>query len=171
MKIKNLEEIKEIVEKAKQRGKKIVTTNGCFDILHVGHIKMLKEAKKLGDLLIVGLNSDSSVRKIKGVGRPIINENERAEILAALESVDYIVVFNEKTPVKILSIIKPNIHAKGQDRKLSEIIEKEIVEKNKGKVVLLPLLRGISTTHIIKKVSENPDKYKKECKRRVKNFP
>ena len=136
--IKNAEVLKKIVENLKKQNKIIVTTNGVFDILHIGHIRYLQEAKKLGDILIIAVNSDSSVKKNKGPKRPLNNENDRAEALAALECVDYVSIFSEETPLKILEIIKPNVHVKGGDYKISQIIEKGIVEKNNGKIVLVP---------------------------------
>lgn len=157
-KIKTIEEIKELVNNLKKQNKKIVTTNGVFDILHVGHVRYLQEAKKLGDALIVAINSDSSVKQIKGPGRPINNQEARAETLAALESVDYIVIFNETYPVKVLSEIKPNIHVKGGDYSMDQIIEKEVIEKNNGKIILIPEVKGYSTTDLIKKIRGN---YKK----------
>ena len=151
-KIKNINELKKVIDELKRQNRKIVTTNGVFDILHIGHIRYLKEAKKLGDILIVAINSDSSTKKIKGPKRPLNNENDRAEALAALECVDYVAVFNEENPIKILKEIKPNIHAKGGDYNISQIIEKDAVEKNNGKVVLIPKVRGYSTTDFIKKI-------------------
>lgn len=153
-KIKNLNELKKIVADLKSKGKKIVTTNGIFDILHIGHIRYLQQAKKLGDILIVAINSDSSTKKIKGPKRPLNNESGRAEALAALECVDYVAIFNEENPIKILGIIKPNIHAKGGDYDINRIIEKDAVEKNNGKVILIPKVRGYSTTDLIKKIAD-----------------
>ena len=154
-KIKTTNEIKELAEELKKQNKIIVTTNGVFDILHLGHIKYLQEAKKLGDVLIVAINSDSSVKQIKGPERPINNEQSRAEVLAALSFVDYVVIFNETDPVNILSEIKPDIHVKGGDYKIDEIIEKDIVEKNNGKIVLIPEIKGYSTTDLINKIIKN----------------
>ena len=151
-KIKTLEELKKIIEALKKQNKIIVTTNGVFDILHLGHIKYLQEAKKLGDILIIAINSDSSTKQLKGPERPINNQEVRAETLAALEFIDYIVIFNETNPTKILSEIKPNIHVKGGDYKLNQIVEKNIVEKNNGKIVLIPETKGYSTTDIISKI-------------------
>ena len=154
-KIKTTNEIKELAEELKKQNKIIVTTNGVFDILHLGHIKYLQEAKKLGDVLIVAINSDSSVKQIKGPERPINNEQSRAEVLAALTFVDYAIIFNETDPVNILSEIKPDIHVKGGDYKLGEIIEKDIVEKNNGKIILIPEIKGYSTTDLINKIIKN----------------
>ena len=157
-KIKKLEELKEIVKELKKQNKKIITTNGVFDILHLGHIKYLQEAKKLGDVLIVAINSDDSVKQIKGPERPINSEQSRAKVLAALSFVDYIVIFNETNPVNILSEIKPGIHVKGGDYRIEQIIEKDIVEKNDGKIILIPEIKGYSTTDLINKIIKN---YKK----------
>ena len=152
-KIKTINEIENIAEKLKKQNKKIVTTNGVFDILHIGHIRYLRQAKKLGDILIVGLNSDSSVKMIKDPKRPLNSENDRAECLAALECVDYITIFNEDTPIKILEKIRPNIHVKGGDYKISEIAERRTVERSKGKIVLVKKINGYSTTGFINKIA------------------
>ena len=151
-KIKTIGELKDISEKLRNQNKKVITTNGVFDILHIGHIRYLKEAKKLGDVLIVGINSDSSVKRIKGPERPLNNEKDRAEALAALKCVDFVTIFNEETPIKILEQIKPNIHVKGGDYNINQIIEKDIVEKNNGKIVLIPEVKGYSTTDLINKI-------------------
>ena len=153
-KITTLKRLIPVVRKLKSQNKKIVTTNGVFDILHIGHIRYLKKAKKLGDLLIVAVNSDASVKKIKDPGRPINSENDRAEALAALEFVDNVVIFKEETPIKLLTAIKPDIHVKGGDYKISQIIEREIVEANNGRVVLLPEIKGYSTSDLIKRIVE-----------------
>jgi glycerol-3-phosphate cytidylyltransferase len=150
--LKNYNRLKEIVEKLRKAGKKIVTTNGVFDILHIGHIRYLNEAKEFGDVLIVGINSDESVKKIKGSDRPINSEFSRAEVLSNLRAVDYCVIFNETDPRKLLSIIKPDIHIKGGDYKLEDIIERKIVEKNNGKVIIIPFIKGFSTTKIITRI-------------------
>lgn len=152
-KIKNICELKKIVAELRAKGKKIVTTNGVFDILHIGHMRYLQEAKKLGDVLIVAVNSDSSTKSIKGPKRPLNNEKDRAEALAALECVNFVAIFNEENPIKLLEKIKPNIHAKGGDYKMSRIIEKDAVESNNGRVVLIPKVRGYSTTELIKKIA------------------
>src|SRR3989338_4121903 len=151
-KLLSQDSLKKTVEKLKKENKKIVTTNGVFDILHVGHIRYLQQAKKLGDILIVAVNSDASVKKIKGPKRPLNNENDRTEALAALECVDYVSIFSEENPIKILGIIKPNIHVKGGDYDINQIIEKDAVEKNNGKVVLIPKVRGYSTTDFVNRI-------------------
>ena len=152
-KIKKIEDLKKIVGDLKKENKKIVTTNGVFDILHIGHIRYLKEAKKLGDILIIAINSDSSVKKVKGPKRPLNNEKDRAEALASLECVDYVAIFNEENPINILSQIKPDIHVKGGDYKIGQIIEKGTVEKNHGRIVLIPEVEGYSTTKLINKIT------------------
>tara|TARA_Y100000031_G_scaffold143617_1_gene174212 strand:+ start:112 stop:594 length:483 start_codon:yes stop_codon:yes gene_type:complete len=148
-KIKTINELKEIVENLKKQNKKIVTTNGVFDILHIGHIRYLKEAKKLGDVLIVGINSDFSVKNIKEPQRPLNNQDDRAEAMASLEVIDFVVIFNEPDPIYLLGVIKPDIHVKGGDYKIDKIIEKDTVETNNGKVVLIPEVKGYSTTKFI----------------------
>jgi len=152
-KVINRKEAKRIVEKLKKEGKKIVFTNGCFDILHPGHIKLLREAKEKGNCLIVGLNSDKSIKKIKGEKRPILKENARAKILSAIEYVDFIVFFDEKTPYRLIKYLRPNFLVKGADWKREDIIGKEFVER----VYRVTLLKNFSTTgiinHILKKFS------------------
>ncbi|MBI2660074.1 D-glycero-beta-D-manno-heptose 1-phosphate adenylyltransferase [Candidatus Woesearchaeota archaeon] len=151
-KIKSLNQLLKIVQKLKKQNKKIVTTNGVFDILHLGHVKYLEAAKKLGDVLIVGVNTDKSVKLNKGDKRPINDEKSRIGVLAGLESVDYVFLFNEKDPRKWLVKIKPSVHVKAGDYKLSQIIEKGIVEKNNGKIVIVKMEKGYSTTALINKI-------------------
>lgn len=153
--IKTLNELKRIVEGLKSEGKKIVFTNGCFDILHLGHIRYLRGAKKLGDVLIVGLNSDESVQALKGEKRPIMPQEDRAEILASLSFVDYVVLFHELTPVETISALKPQIHVKGGDYKIEELPEAKTVKSYGGEVVILPEVKGKSTKELIAKIVEN----------------
>jgi rfaE bifunctional protein nucleotidyltransferase chain/domain len=148
-KVKRRADLKAIAAKAKTEGKKIVFTNGCFDLLHVGHLHILKEAKKLGDVLIVALNSDSSVKLIKGVGRPILPESERAELIAALEMVDYVTLFDEPDPQNVIQELKPDVLAKGGDWAADKIIGREFVESYGGKVAVISYLKDHSTTDII----------------------
>lgn len=148
----DIQEILKIRESLKQKGKKIVFTNGCFDILHAGHVDYLKKAKEWGDVLIVGLNSDSSVRKNKGVNRPIVTQNERSYILKNLKSVDYVVLFEEETPINLIEKILPDVLVKGSDWKINKIVGKDIVESNGGEVKNIDLVAIQSTTEIIKKV-------------------
>jgi|SRR3989338_1507203 len=151
-KIKTLKKLIPIVQKLKNLNKKIVTTNGVFDIIHLGHVRYLEQAKKLGDVLIVGVNTDKSVKQIKGDERPINDEKSRLHVLAALESVDYVFLFNEKTPVKWLEKIKPDVHVKAGDYKINQIIEKNVIEKNNGNVVIIKIEKGYSTTSIINNI-------------------
>ena len=151
-KIKSLNELIKIADKLKKQNKKIVTTNGVFDILHLGHVKYLEQAKRLGDVLIVGINTDKSVKINKGDKRPINNEKSRIGVLAALESVDYAFLFNEKNPIKWLSRLKPDMHVKAGDYRLGQITEKDAVEKNGGKVIIAKEERSYSTTALISKI-------------------
>jgi len=144
--------MKEVVKKAKAEGKKVVFTNGCFDILHQGHIRFLAEAKKFGDCLIVGLNSDSSVRIIKGKKRPLMPERARAELLAALCFVDGVVIFNEKDPLTIIKYLEPQVLVKGADWAEDDIIGADLVKKTGGEVKRIPLVPGISTSDIISRI-------------------
>ena len=147
--------ISEIVTSLKAKGKRIVFTNGCFDILHVGHVRYLKEAKALGDILILGLNSDCSVKSLKGSNRPINNESDRAEVLSSLKAIDYVVIFDEKTAENIVGEVKPDIYAKGGDYSIDTLPEAKIVAEHGGKTVLLQLVDGKSSTNIINKCKEN----------------
>ena len=151
-KLKNLAAIKKIAAGLRRKGKKIVFTNGCFDIIHYGHIKYLEKCKKLGDVLVVGLNSDSSVRKIKGKNRPVTGEKERAAILASLEFVDYVTIFSERTPAKLISNVTPDVLAKGGDWAKNEIVGAAYVKKNGGRVATVPFVKGYSTTRILQRL-------------------
>ncbi|MGB1314712.1 MAG: D-glycero-beta-D-manno-heptose 1-phosphate adenylyltransferase, partial [Chitinophagales bacterium] len=148
-KIQSLEALSDIVKGLKQKGETIVFTNGCFDIVHPGHIHTLSEAKYLGTKLIVGINSDSSVKKLKGDTRPIQNEDQRALTIAAFSFVDYVVLFENETPIKLIETLIPNILVKGGDYKIDEIVGADIVLKNGGKVEMIPFLKGFSTTNTI----------------------
>jgi D-beta-D-heptose 7-phosphate kinase/D-beta-D-heptose 1-phosphate adenosyltransferase len=140
--------------RGKRNGRRVVFTNGCFELLHPGHIRLLEQARSLGDALIVGLNSDASVKQLKGEGRPVIPERERAEILAALECVDAVVIFDAPTPCEVISQLLPNILVKGDDWPLDQIVGREEVETAGGEVVRVPILRGYSTTAILKKIRD-----------------
>ena len=133
--------------------KKVVFTNGCFDILHVGHVRYLKAAKNLGDVLIVGLNTDDSVKKLKGNDRPINNEADRAEVLLALEAVDHVVLFGEQTAESLIAEVKPNIYVKGGDYTLETLPEAKIVQSYGGLVEFIPMVAGRSTTNVINKIT------------------
>lgn len=147
-KITDIEKLKEILNK-KNNGKKIVFTNGCFDILHRGHVEYLQKAKELGDLLVLGLNSDSSVKRLKGESRPINNEKDRAIILSALECVDYIIIFYEDTPLELIKNLKPDILVKGGDYKIENVVGREYAKET----VLIDFVDGYSTTKIIKNIN------------------
>jgi rfaE bifunctional protein nucleotidyltransferase chain/domain len=153
-KIVGVDEITKISFELKSKGKKIVFTNGCFDILHRGHVEYLSKAKQLGDVLIVGLNSDSSVKMIKGDKRPIVPQEDRAFILSNLSFVDYVVIFDEPTPYELISKIVPDVLVKGSDWSEENVVGKDIVEANGGKVVLIGLVPGRSTTNVIKTIIE-----------------
>jgi D-beta-D-heptose 7-phosphate kinase/D-beta-D-heptose 1-phosphate adenosyltransferase len=136
----------------KRAGKRLVFTNGCFDLLHAGHVRYLSEARALGDALVVGLNSDRSVRRLKGEGRPILNEQERAEVIAALEAVDYVIIFDEETPRELIAALLPDVLVKGGDWPLDEIVGRDEVEAAGGRVASLPYVEGSSTTDIIERI-------------------
>ncbi|HEY3347365.1 MAG TPA: D-glycero-beta-D-manno-heptose 1-phosphate adenylyltransferase [Nitrospirota bacterium] len=153
-KIKNHDELRKIVEDMKAAGKKVVFTNGCFDIIHTGHTRYLDIAKKYGDILIVAVNSDDSVRIIKGDKRPILPQSERAELLAALTMVDYVTIFEEADPGSIIAELMPDVLVKGGDWAVDEIIGRDIVEANGGKVIPIPYVEGASTTGIVERITE-----------------
>jgi len=150
--IMNREKLKKAVNSLKKAGKKVVFTNGCYDLLHVGHIRLLQSARKKGDILIVAINSDASVRRIKGDKRPLVNQKERAETLAALECIDIVTVFNEDDPFNIIKDIMPDILVKGGDWPLDKIIGSDIVIKNGGKVMNIKYQAGKSTTNLVGRV-------------------
>lgn len=140
----------------KRNGRRVVFTNGCFDLLHPGHIRSFEQARALGDILIVGMNGDASVRELKGPGRPILPEMERAEILAALECVDAVIIFHEPTPKEVIARLLPDVLVKGGDWPADQIIGREEVEAAGGKVVLAPVVPGYSTTSILQKIRKSP---------------
>ena len=148
----NRDELAQILNRIRSE-KTVVFTNGCFDILHRGHVSYLSRAGDLGDVLVVALNTDSSVQKLKGSGRPVNSELDRAFVLASLACVDYITFFSEQTPEKTIEILKPDIHTKGGDYQAEELPEKAILDQLGSRIVLLPFEDGFSTTSIIKKAS------------------
>ncbi len=152
--IKDLNLLKEKLLEEKKKNKKVVFTNGCFDLIHKGHIILLKKAKSEGDLLVVAINSDDSIRRLKGGDRPIFAEDERAEVLAAFQMVDFVTIFSEENPHKIISELKPDILVKGGDWKIETVVGRDIVEANGGKVVIIPQVKGYSTSKIIEKIKE-----------------
>lgn len=148
--------IVETCKELRQSGKKIVFTNGCFDILHVGHVQYLTTAKSFGDILIVGLNTDESVKILKGENRPINNEKDRAEVLLGLKAVDYVVLFGERTAENLVSEIRPDIYVKGGDYTVDKIPEAKIVQSYGGRVELVQFVAGHSTTNIIRQIAKTP---------------
>jgi rfaE bifunctional protein nucleotidyltransferase chain/domain len=154
-KIYNLDALTSQVEQWKMGGNKVVFTNGCFDIIHRGHIEVLARTADLGDKLIIGLNSDKSIQKLKGKDRPIIDEQSRAILLAAFSFVDAIVLFSEDTPLKLISTLVPDVLAKGGDYEIETIVGHEIVQQNGGKVKLVPFVDGFSSTTIIDKIKKS----------------
>ena len=153
-KLTRLNALTEITKRLKKEGKRIVFTNGCFDLLHLGHIRYLKEARRLGDILIVGLNSDNSVRSLKGKDRPLVKEKDRAEILSTLEMVDYIIIFNELTPKNLIDKILPDVLVKGGDWKKEEVVGRNTVEVQGGEVIIIPEVKGYSTSTLISKIQK-----------------
>ena len=151
-KIVTWESMKEEVEKRRQAGAKIAFTNGCFDILHVGHCRYLREARNLGDLLVLGLNSDRSVRAIKGEKRPLVPQEERAEVIASLSSVDFVTLFEESTPLKLIEYLRPDCLIKGGDWNESTIVGAREVRSWGGRVAVIPLVPDASSTNIVAKV-------------------
>jgi len=157
-KIKTKEDLHRIVEDLKKKGKRIVFTNGCFDLIHIGHIRYLEKAKTLGDILVVGMNSDRSVQNLKGPKRPILPQEERAEILSGLGCVDYITVFDEQTPLELISSLQPHTLVKGGDWTKETTVGKEVVERSGGEVVILPFEEGSSTSNLIETILKRYEK-------------
>lgn len=155
VKIKHLDVLARLVEAERSRGQRVVFTNGCFDLLHVGHVKYLQKARSFGDLLILGLNSDASIRRLKGEKRPLIGEDERAHILAALDCVDYLLIFEEDTPLRVISALRPDVLVKGGDYTLERVVGHELVESYGGRVELVSFVDGKSTTSIIEKILQS----------------
>ena len=152
-KIKPREQLASVLATHRQQGHKVVFTNGCFDLMHIGHTRYLEAARSLGDLLVVGVNSDASVRKLdKGSDRPIVSDHQRAEVVAALASVQYVVIFEEPDPGDLIAKLQPDVLVKGGDWSLDRIVGREIVEARGGLVRTIPLVPGISTTTLIQKI-------------------
>lgn len=152
-KIKKRKELTKIVEQLKNEGKTIVTTNGTFDLLHYGHVKLFEYAKKQGDILVIGMNSDKSVKKYKSKNRPIINQRYRAEVLAAIQYIDYVTIFNEADSINFVKLVKPHVHINASTYGY-DCIERGAVEKYGGKIKLFGIIKGHSTTDIIKRILE-----------------
>jgi len=159
-KIKTKEKLAELRPGLIQQGKVVVFTNGCFDIIHRGHVEYLDKASRLGDVLIVGLNSDESTRRLKGKGRPLVPQEDRAYVLASLAMVDYVSIFDEDTPLELIKLVKPNVLVKGGDYKPDEIVGREFVEQQGGKVLTIPLVPEKSSTEIINKLTHLLEKEK-----------
>ena len=154
-KVMQVEEALEVRQEARRKGEKVVFTNGVFDLLHVGHLDYLTKSKKMADLLIVGLNSDSSSRLLKGEGRPLNSETDRAELLTGLKCVDLVVIFPEETPLELIKILKPDFLVKGSDYSTDEIVGSEFVESYGGKVLSIELKAGYSTSDLIERISSS----------------
>ena len=152
LKIRGREALRDVLDAQRQQGRTIVFTNGCFDLLHVGHVKYLQKARSLGDLLVLGLNSDDSIRRLKGENRPLIGQDERAHILAALDCIDHVVIFDEDTPLELIRVLRPDILVKGGDYSPEGVVGKEVVESYGGRVELITFVDGKSTTNIIEKI-------------------
>jgi rfaE bifunctional protein nucleotidyltransferase chain/domain len=153
-KIVSTEELRAERARLRAGGRRLVFTNGCFDVLHVGHVRYLTRARTLGDALVVAINSDRTVRELKGAGRPVMNETERAEMLAALRAVDYVTIFDDLSPRSLIAAVLPDVLVKGGDYALDEIHGREEVEAAGGRVVALPFVEGASTTGIIERIKE-----------------
>jgi D-beta-D-heptose 7-phosphate kinase/D-beta-D-heptose 1-phosphate adenosyltransferase len=157
-KIKERKELLGIIKDLKAKGKRIVFTNGCFDLLHIGHVRYLEEAKAMGDVLVVGVNSDTSVRKLKGPKRPILPEEERAEILASLACVDYVTLFHEIDPLELITSIRPDVLVKGGDWTKEQIVGREAVERSGGEVFIIPFVEKASTSNLIETILKRYEK-------------
>jgi D-beta-D-heptose 7-phosphate kinase/D-beta-D-heptose 1-phosphate adenosyltransferase len=157
-KIKERRELIRIILELKAKRKRIVFTNGCFDLLHIGHVRYLEEAKALGDVLVVGVNSDTSVRKLKGPKRPILPEDERVEILSGLGCVDYVTLFNERDPLKLITSLHPDVLVKGGDWPKEQVVGREVVERSGGEVVIIPFVGKASTSNLIETILERYEK-------------
>jgi len=151
-KIRSFNSLLRIVRQARASGRRIVFTNGCFDLLHAGHVALLEQARQRGDLLVVGLNSDRSVRRLKGPGRPIVRERDRALVLAGLASVSYVTLFNEATPERLIARLRPEVLVKGADWPSANIVGRDLVRRHGGRVVRIPLRKGYSTSRLIERI-------------------
>jgi rfaE bifunctional protein nucleotidyltransferase chain/domain len=153
-KVKTLHQLKPILARLRKRGQRIVFTNGCFDLLHIGHLRYLQRARRCGDRLVVAINSDRSVHKIKGPLRPLLPQADRAELLAALSCVDYVTIFDQPDPLAVITELRPDVLIKGSDWSQNEIIGREVVEARGGRVRRVPLVRGVSTSRLIEKMAK-----------------
>lgn len=151
---KTLEELVSMTQDLRRQGKRVVFTNGCFDLLHRGHVRYLDGAKALGDVLIVAINSDASVRALKGPDRPVMSQEERAELVTALAAVDYVCVFDEQDPEKVIQALEPDVLVKGGDWPLDHVVGRQIVESRGGQVCTLPYVEGASSSHLLRRIRE-----------------
>jgi D-beta-D-heptose 7-phosphate kinase/D-beta-D-heptose 1-phosphate adenosyltransferase len=158
-KVKSLDELKKLREKLRLEGKTTVFTNGCFDVLHSGHIHIFRQAKECGDILIVAVNDDPSVRNLKGPSRPVFPLEERLEVLEAVESIDYLIAFSEPTPRELIQALLPDVLVKGGDWKIDEVVGREEVEGIGGRVVIIPYLPGRSSSQILNKIKGPPSEF------------
>jgi rfaE bifunctional protein nucleotidyltransferase chain/domain len=158
-KLVTIAQLIEIINQARKNGKKIAWTNGCFDIIHAGHVDYLERSKAYGDFLVVGLNSDASVKKLKGDNRPVFSEKDRAKVLCSIVFVDYVIIFSDKSPIKLLELLKPDYYIKGGDYTIDTIDqdERKVVEGYGGEIVLLPMVEGISSSIIVEKIRKLSD--------------
>jgi D-beta-D-heptose 7-phosphate kinase/D-beta-D-heptose 1-phosphate adenosyltransferase len=153
-KLKTIPELAQLAAAARRDGRRVVFTNGCFDLLHIGHTRYLQQARALGDLLMIAINSDASVSGLKGPERPLVPEQERAEVLAALACVDYVTIFNARDPGDVIAAIQPDVLAKGGDWPVDKIVGREVVQARGGRVVSIPLVPGSSTTALVRRILE-----------------
>ena len=154
-KIVSRRRLRRILSACRREQRTVVFTNGCFDLLHAGHVKLLERARRLGDVLVVGLNSDRSVRRLKGPGRPVIKQGDRALLLAAMDSIDYVTIFGEATPARLIASVQPDILIKGADWNASQIIGADVVRQRRGRIVRFPVVRGYSTSEIIARIQRS----------------
>ncbi|MEE8282231.1 MAG: D-glycero-beta-D-manno-heptose 1-phosphate adenylyltransferase [candidate division NC10 bacterium] len=153
-KVKTLEELVATVHDLRRQGKQVVFTNGCFDLLHRGHVRYLDQARRLGDVLIVAINSDDSVRALKGPDRPVMSHEERAELVAALAAVDYVLIFEEPDPEKVIGALEPDLLVKGGDWPMDQVVGRQIVERRGGRVCTLPYVEGASSSQLLQRIRE-----------------
>jgi len=145
------------VRRSREAGKRLVFTNGCFDLLHIGHVRSLETARAAGDLLVVALNSDASVSRLKGPSRPLVPENARAEVIAALESVSHVTIFDDDTPARLIAALEPDVLVKGGDWAAEDVVGRDVVERRGGQVLIVPLTEGFSTTELLKRARRGTD--------------
>ncbi len=165
-KVVSQDELIQVTSRAKREGRSVVFTNGCFDLIHPGHVRCLADARALGDLLVVAVNSDASVRGLKGSGRPLVPQQDRAEVLAALGSVDYVAIFDEATPRQLIARVLPNVLVKGADWNAADIVGREEVEAAGGRVASIPLAAGYSTTALVERIYDSVENARSQSGKR-----